>query len=197
MIEEKEEKVQKSRRGLQKYKENPFLEAAATATKTRSRKITNTNGDRMMMVAENTGEIVAPVAGFWHTEEVDKTQFVKLYINGVKAFKELTPSGTKVFELLYLGLQQNIGKDQIHLSFLGIDQTVTPISEAVYYRGMKELISKNFMAESMMTNIYYVNPDFVWNGDRLAFVKDYRLKRTKEVKKIIEDTKTMQLPFDE
>jgi hypothetical protein len=57
-------------------------------------------------------------------------------------------------------------------------------------------MEKGFMAESMSTNVYYVNPDFVWNGDRLAFVKDYRLKRTKEVKKIT-DTKTMQLPFDE
>lgn len=193
MIEEKEKK---SRRGLVKHKENPFLEDTVASTKTRSRKITNTTGDRLMVVSENSGEVVAPMAGFWHTEEVDKTQFVKLYVNGVKAFKELTSAGTKVFELLYLGMQKNIGKDQIHLSFSGIDQDVSPISEATFYRGMKELMEKGFMAESMSTNVYYVNPDFVWNGDRLAFVKDYRLKRTKEVKKIT-DTKTMQLPFDE
>lgn len=182
----------KSRRGLVRYKQNPFVEAAATATKTRSRKITNTSGDRLMVVSEQSGEILAP-AGFWHTEEVDKTQFVKLYINGVKAFKELTAAGTKVFELLYLGLQKNIGKDQVHLSFAGIDQGVSPISEATFYRGMKELVSKGFIAESFMTNVYFVNPDYLWNGDRLAFVKDYRLKAAKEAKAI--DTHTMPLPF--
>lgn len=131
-----------------------------------------------MVVSEQSGEIVAP-AGFWHTEEVDKTQFVKLYVNGVKAFKELTSAGTKVFELLYLGLQKNIGKDQIYLSFPSIDQAASPISEATFYRGMRELVDKGFIAESVETNIYFVNPDYLWNGDRLAFVKDYRLKKTR------------------
>ena len=175
MIEKTEKK---SRRGLVRYRENPFVEAASATTRTRAKKITNTSGDRLMVVSEQSGEIVAP-AGFWHTEEVDKTQFVKLYVNGVKAFKELTSAGTKVFELLYLGLQKNIGKDQIYLSFPSIDQAASPISEATFYRGMRELVDKGFIAESVETNIYFVNPDYLWNGDRLAFVKDYRLKKTR------------------
>lgn len=140
---------------------------------------------------------MAPVAGFWHTEEVDKTQFIKLYVNGVKAFKELTNPGTRVFELLYLEMQKSIGKDQVLLSYQSIDQAINKISKTTFHRGLAELIDKQFIAKTMAVGVYYVNPDFVWNGDRLAFVKDYRLKRTKEVKKIIEDTKTMQLPFDE
>lgn len=175
MIEKTEKK---SRRGLVRYRENPFVEVASATTRTRAKKITNTSGDRLMVVSEQSGEIVAP-AGFWHTEEVDKTQFVKLYVNGVKAFKELTSAGTKVFELLYLGLQKNIGKDQIYLSFPSIDQAASPISEATFYRGMRELVDKGFIAESVETNIYFVNPDYLWNGDRLAFVKDYRLKKTR------------------
>lgn len=190
-----EENEKKSRRGLTRYKENPFLEAASSSTKTRAKKITNSAGDRLMVVSESSGEIVAPMAGFWHTEEVDKTQFVKLYVNGVKAFKDLTAAGTKVFELLYLSIQKNIGKDQVHISFNAIDQAVSPISEATFYRGMKELVSKGFVAESLMTNVYFVNPDYLWNGDRLAFVKDYRLKRSKETKAVT-DTLTMPLPFE-
>lgn len=58
------------------------------------------------MIVGETGEIVAPVAGFWQAQEVDAAKFVKLYINGVKAFKELTNAGTKVFELLYLEVQK-------------------------------------------------------------------------------------------
>lgn len=180
-----------------RHRENPFLDVASDATKTRARKITNTSGDRMMMVSESTGEIMAPVAGFWHTEEVDKTQFIKLYVNGVKAFKDLTNPGTRVFELLYLEMQKSIGKDQVLLSYQSIDQAINKISKTTFHRGLAELIDKRFIAKTMAVGVYYVNPDFVWNGDRLAFVKDYRLKRTKEVKKIIEDTKTMQLPFDE
>ena len=189
-----EDNDKKSRRGMARYRENPFLDVASDATKTRARRITNTTGDRLMVVSEQSGEVLGPT-GFWHTEEVDKTQFVKLYVNGVKAFKELTAAGTKVFELLYLEMQKNIGKDQVHLSFQSIDQDVTPISERTFYRGMQELVAKGFLAESVIMNFYFVNPDYVWNGDRLAFVKTYRLKR--DVKPTAIDQHTAQLPFEE
>ena len=49
------------------------------------------------MITSQSGEVVAP-AGFWQTQEVDKTQFVKLYVNGVKAFRELTAAGAKCLQ---------------------------------------------------------------------------------------------------
>ncbi len=127
-----------------------------------------------MIVNDGTGEIVAPAAGFWMAEEIDSTKFVKLYINGVKAFKELTSAGTKVFEVLYLEVQKGIGKDVIWLSFSEIDQSITPMGKATFMRGMRELIEKDFLAESTTQSKYFLNPDFLWNGDRLAFVKEYR-----------------------
>jgi hypothetical protein len=126
-----------------------------------------------MITSRETGEIITPIASFWHAEQVDNTKFVKLYINGVKAFKDLTSAGTKVFELLYLAIQNGIGKDIIWLSFTEIDQTITPMAKATFMRGMRELIEKNFIAESITQNKYFINPDYVWNGDRLAFVKEY------------------------
>ena len=163
----------KSKRGLAKYEHNPFVAQAVANTKQGVKRITNKDGDRMMVVNENTGEIIAP-AGFWQSQEVDKTQFVKLYVNGVKAFRDLTGAGTKVFELLYLKVQEAIGKDFLYLSFVEIDQQATPMSKATFMKGMKELIVKGFIAESMAQNKYYLNPDYMWNGDRLAFVKEYR-----------------------
>ena len=44
---------------------------------------------------------------------------------------------------------------------------------------MKELLEKAFIAESLSPGLYYLNPDFMWNGDRLAFVKEYRIKGTR------------------
>lgn len=185
-----------SRRGMPKYRENPFLAKALTATKTRTRKISSTTGERMMVVSEDSGEVIGP-AGFWQTEEVDQTQFVKLFVNGVRALKELSAAGTRVFELLYLEMQRNIGKDQIYLSYNGIDHTIDDISERTFYRGMQELVAKGFIAESVNMNIYFVNPDYVWNGDRLAFVRTFRLKQTETTKRAIKDTLTRSLPFDE
>ena len=166
-----------SKRG-ERYGKNPFIEAASVNTKSGVKRITDKSGTKMMVVSGSTGEIMAP-AGFWQAQEVDRTQFVKLYVNGVKAFKELTGAGTKVFELLYLRVQENIGKDEIWLTFPSIEQSINPISKAVFYRGMKELLEKAFIAESLSPGLYYLNPDFMWNGDRLAFVKEYRVKGSK------------------
>lgn len=172
------EQVNRSKRG-KRFDHNPFIANALVNTKQGVKKITSKDGERMMVVSENTGEIVAP-AGFWQAQEVDKTQFVKLFVNGVKALKDLTGAGTKVFELLYLKVQESVGKDQIWLTFPSIDQVATPLGETTFYRGMKELLGKGFVAESMTPGLYYLNPDYMWNGDRLAFVKEYRLKSTPE-----------------
>jgi hypothetical protein len=162
----------KSKRGT-RYDHNPFIGVTLTNAKQGVKRISNKDGNRMMIVSEHTGEIIAP-AGFWQAQEVDKTQFVKLYINGVKAFKDLKSAGTKVFEILYMEVQRNISQDAIWLTFPSINQLETSMSETTFYRGMKELLEKGFIAESLAPGMYYLNPDYMWNGDRLAFVKEYR-----------------------
>lgn len=171
-----------SRRGLERYRSNPFVGNALASTKSRIKKITN-GGNRAMVIMDNTGEVLGP-AGFWQSQEVDQTQFVKLYVNGVRAFKELTGAGTKVFELLYLEVQKNIGSDQIYLSFQAIDQKQTPMGKTTFMKGMKELVLKEFIAESYAPNMYFLNPDFMWNGDRLAFVKEYTVRRIEQAPKL-------------
>lgn len=179
------------KRKVARYAKNPFVASAVSNTRAGVRKISNSDGNRMMVMSESTGEILAP-AGFWHAQEVDKTAFVKLFINGVKALKGLQGAGTRVFEILYMRVQESIGKDQLWLTFPSIDQSVTPMAPATFYRGMKELIEKGFIAESTTPGLYFLNPDYLWNGDRLAFIQEYRLASSKEAKK---DTKTLDLPF--
>jgi len=174
MTEEESVAIKKSRRGHQTYTHNPFIGNALANTKSGIKKISN-GGNKMMIVAENTGEIVAP-AGFWQSQEVDRAQFVKLYINGVKAFKDLSNPGTRVFEVLYIRVQESIGKDVITMTFSRIDQSLTPMTETTFYRGMRELVEKGFIAESVVSGDYFLNPDYMWNGDRLAFVRDYTVK---------------------
>jgi hypothetical protein len=166
-----------SRRGLIRYDANPFLPAASDGTSegTKRRTLKSKDGSQLM-VTSGDGSVSAP-AGFWHTQEVDKTQFLKLYVNGVKAFSGLTTAGARVFELVYLAIQKTIGRDVIYISFSEIDQSVTPMPKTTFLRGMKEICVRKFLAESKTQNKYFVNPDFIFNGDRLAIVKEYRIKR--------------------
>jgi Firmicute plasmid replication protein (RepL) len=178
----------KKRRGVTLYEKNPFMVELTTKTK----RVTNKRGD-MMLVNSQTGEVQTSIAGFWEAEEVDSTKFVKLFVKGVAALKELTGAGTKVFEVLYLKIQENIGQDQIYMSFSSVDQTLTPMSNPTYDRGMRELIEKGFLAATPNMGLYWINPSFIWNGDRLAFVKEYWKKPDKPKRQI--DTRTGNL-FD-
>ena len=167
--------TQKTRRGIELHQKSPFI----PSVKARSRVVTNTRGD-MMLVSSETGEIHAPIAGFWEAKEVDKTKFVKLFINGVKAFAGLSNAGVKVFELLYVEMQNNVGKDQIYISYAAMDENDKNISQSTFRRGISELIDKQFIAAMPATCWYWVNPDFMWNGDRLAFVQEYYRKTDDE-----------------
>jgi len=119
---------------------------------------------------------------------------VKLFVRGVKALKELTGAGTKVFEVLYLRVQENIGKDQVYMAFAAVDQALTPMSNPTYDRGMRELIEKGFIAATPMQGVFWLNPSFVWNGDRLAFVKEYRRAAPgKAIKEPARDPRTLDM----
>lgn len=48
------------------------------------------------MLVANGGEIISNVAGFWESEEVDSAKFIKLFVNGVKAFAELSNAGARI-----------------------------------------------------------------------------------------------------
>lgn len=187
-IEEKAEKKPPKLRATI-YKQNPFMDEKYPLVQVKTKRITNNKGGYMVKAAD--GEVVSQIAGFWHAEEVDSTKFVKLYVNGVKAFSGLTSKGTKVFELMYYEIQNNIGNDKIQLRFQSIDQEMTKISKSTFYDGLNELVEKKFLAPTDVPNFYWVNPDYVWNGDRLSFVKTYVKKQEKGIPK--RDTNTLDM----
>lgn len=158
----------KTRRGLAVFAENPFL----VEPKTRTKRIANKQGN--MMLINGDGEIKSHVAGFWHGEEVDSEKFVKLFAKGVRAFAGLSSPGAKVFEVLYIQMQKFIGKDSVFMAFSCVNQSTNPMSDATYQRGMKDLVENGFIAAAPDQGWFWINPAFVWNGDRLAFIKEYK-----------------------
>jgi hypothetical protein len=176
---------QKKRGSRPVYQVSPFVPNVNVKTK----KVTNKRGD-MMLVQSDTGEIKSHIAGFWEAKEVDDEKFVKLFINGVQALAELSPAGTKAFSVLYEVIQHTIGNDRGYVSFNTIDQEKIKMSRATFTRGFTELVEKKFIAPCVDQNWYFINPAFVWNGDRIAFVKEYKRKGKT-------DTKTADLFSDE
>ena len=57
------------------------------------------------------------------------------------------------------------------------DNVKAEITYAVFNRGINDLIENNFIAMSTMPNVYFLNPTYVYNGDRLVIATVYKRKK--------------------
>jgi hypothetical protein len=163
-----------TKRGFPVYRTNPSV-PSADGIPTRSRRFQVPGGKASMIVDNSTGELKGIGGmGFWWDEEVDTTRFVKMFLDGIKQAAGLSKTGIQVFELVYLQMRANPGSDEIKLNqYVAKDHGM---SDRTYQRGVRELLEKEFLYRSPSDGVFFVNIRFMFNGDRLAFVKSYHLK---------------------
>ena len=163
-----------TKRGFPVYRTNPSV-PSTSGLPTRTRRINVPGGKGAVIVDNSTGELKGLGGmGFWWEEEVDSTRFVKLFLDGIKQAAGLSKTGIQVFELIYKEMRLNPGSDEIKLNqYVARDYG---ISDRTYQRGVRELLEKEFLFRSPSDGVFFVNIRFMFNGDRLAFVKSYHLK---------------------
>ncbi|WP_414144061.1 hypothetical protein, partial [Burkholderia vietnamiensis] len=85
------------------------------------------------------------------------------------------------------------GKDRLYLSYGSYVEFVekypllTKVSRATYFNCLNELIEKKILFKSTLTNIFFINIAYVFNGDRLRFITEYQLKKEKPLVDDLED----------
>lgn len=162
------------KRGFPIYRTNPSV-PSANGIPTRNRRFQVPGGKGAVIVDNSTGELKGIGGmGFWWDEEVDTTRFVKMFLDGIKQTAGLSKTGIQVFELVYLQMRANPGSDEIKLNqYVAKDHGM---SDRTYQRGVRELLEKEFLYRSPSDGVFFVNIRFMFNGDRLAFVRSYHLK---------------------
>ena len=131
------------------------------------------------MVTPETGEIVGRGSfGFIEEKEVDNETFVKVYLDGIKRFGQLSKSGATLFEYIYRQISGMAGKDKdtVMISFYLAQKWQTNLTKPTYYRGVAELLEKEFVYRSGAADVYFVNVRLMFNGDRLVLAQAYRRK---------------------
>jgi len=163
-----------TKRGFPVYRTNPSV-PQSHGLPTRTKRINVPGGRGSVIVDNTTGELKGIGGmGFWMEEEVDTTRFVKMFLDGIKQAAGLSKTGIQVFELVYRECHANPGRDEIKLNqYVAKDHN---ISDRTYQRGVRELLEKEFLYRSPSDGVFFVNIRFMFNGDRLAFVKSYHLK---------------------
>jgi hypothetical protein len=173
----------KEKRGIPVYATNPSVPSEHEIKKLKRARL----GDerRGLIVDNGTGEILGHGGAIsYEFEEVDKERFVKLYLEGLKRAACLSKAGLSVFEIVYNEMRSKPGEDTV---LLGVG--MGDMEERTFNRGLRELLEKEFLFRSTLASKFFVNIRFMFNGDRLAFVKGYRLKK--------EDPRQPRLPLDE
>ena len=74
------------------------------------------------------------------------------------------------------------GKTEVALSYTALKKLAEKhgskfMSSGTFYRGMNECIQKGIIAESYIPSTYFVNINYIFNGERLAIVNEYRIKQ--------------------
>lgn len=164
-----------TKRGFPVYSSNPSVPHSSNALSTRNKRITVPGGKAAVIVDNTTGELKGLGGmGFWWEEEVDSSRFVKLFLDGIKQAAGLSKPGMQVFEMVYHQMRANPGSDEIKLNaYLARDHGM---GDRTYQRGVRELLEKEFLFRSPSDGVFFVNIRFMFNGDRLAFVRTYHLK---------------------
>ena len=132
------------------------------------------------MIDTNTGEINQAV--IIEEQEIDEIHFVKVFTAGIRAAFDLTLTGSRVFQAILEAYQNTPMSggfvDSLYLSWFddGLNGQKLGMSERTFRRGLIELLENGFLAPRS-ANLYWVNPNLFFRGDRATFIRTYRKKQ--------------------
>ncbi len=180
-------RVEKPRPTLRKsikHKENPFIGKVCTTIKTKKKYGASLKNNEAIFNTE-TAEISDKHVESKIVTLVDDAKFVKIFQDGIAGIYELTNAGKRVFRLLLEIVQENQGRDTIYMHHTDTERSeIHKMSKVTYFRGLGELVDKEFLASSDRTGMYFLNPLMLWNGDRFRFIKEYvRIRPTAKPEK--------------
>lgn len=151
---------------------NPLVEGFSVKTKKR---LVRTGGPQSL-VDIKTGEFKQALV--LEEQELDDSHFVKVFTAGIRAAFGLSLTGSRVFQAI-LEVYQNQPMsggfaDSIYLHFFdgGLDGRRLDMSDRTFRRGLVELLEAGFLYPRG-ENLFWVNPNLVFRGDRATFVRTY------------------------
>lgn len=181
-----------------KYKENPFLQhTAEISTVGWKPQYANPDGG-IAVLSEATGKITGAAVVF--RKEVEQSEFIKVYAEGIGAILNLKVAGKKVFTLIYRQLfgKDGIGKTRVILDWNSLpDEDQKRISRPTLNRGIKQCLENEIIARTMIPGLFFINPAFIFNGNRLNIVRQFIIKdqnKKTQNQKTIEPENEIYLP---
>lgn len=161
----------------ERFKTNPFLEGMIIPIKGRQVRLSKLGKDDNVLINQATGEVHGTHVTTY--KAVDNEQFVKLFTANIAMTFDLQSAGIKALTVVIWTLQNYaIAKDEIALDQIVLDDFLEAhegrkppisLSIATLKRGITELEKAQIVAKTVRKGRYFINPNFIFNGDRIAF----------------------------
>lgn len=172
-----------------RYDSNPFLADMLIPVGSKNVKITTLGKDENILVNQVTGETTGThvVAH----KRVDTERFVKTFADYMAFTFDLTAAGNKALRVVMWAMQHHaVQKDMLvlnkftHKDFMDELRSKVDFSEfeedknklkrmqfsyKTFMRGLSELEAAKIVAKARRGGDYYINPNCMFNGDRVAF----------------------------
>lgn len=158
---------------LVRHRSNPFLDQLVITKKKKQITVSPMGKDDNVLVNRNTGEISGTHVVTY--KQVDDAEFIKLFGANVGLTFDLTSAGIKAFNVLIWSVQyMGMGKDEVPLDSLTLEDYLISnkdkkLSMATFKRGITDLVKANIIARTFRKGTFFINPNFAFNGDRIAF----------------------------
>lgn len=165
------------------YKANPFLTKET---------LLNNIGDRITWVGDDKSRFIysidrngeatqlANTTVIGIRDKVDRQKFAKIFAGGVAALFNLSSAGRRVFALIFQQIQAKQERDTVMLAY----DVSFPMSKTTFYAGVKSCLQAGLIAQSIYPGVYYINPAFVFNGDRLTLLHQYEIDNAAKLEQV-------------
>ena len=157
-------------------RENPFLQQLTVPVKSRSQAVATNKND--IIVNTITGEQKDGALFLASKKTVDSEEFAKVFQGAMATLFGLSKAAQRVFN--YLLFITRPSQDTLLFRIEDCKQATTYNSIQTIYSGLAELLDNQFIAKSDITNVYFINPQIFYKGDRLIILREYRRKKVKE-----------------
>ena len=138
---------------------NPFLDYVHLSTKTRLKKVAET--DLRLMKGD---EVIDEKVVYAREKSYDRTPFVKVYFGNLEFLENLTKIGIKVF--IYLLKRIKVNQDIVIFDVNDFCTNTGYKNKSKVYGAITELENANVVARHAMKGLLWINPSKIYSGER-------------------------------
>jgi len=145
-----------------KWNYNPYVR-----TNKRSVVLQKEHGSKIISSGGGDFDPYKDIHGMARIREVDNERFVKIYTSNLSMWFELSIPSQKMMQYILSILPRN--SDVVVLEFERVKAYTEYKSFSSIYNAINELINKRIIARTKIKDAFFINPSFIFNGDRVIF----------------------------